>query len=219
VGGMEDLLTEGDFSFKEMHMLNPSAAAFSSASAMGVFRRVTQDVRIDISFVGAASMAARCLMGVAMYASQDSDVGDMLERMTRADMSKLQEGVSVLRSADLIAASHELAAVLRVSKHTLEIKDADKRKLEMSILQGKIQTLIHDAQLAFSKVETIQEKIRSIQIIITAQVLSAAGGERDEESIRCVMGCVFLLLLPPPPPLLLRMCSIAVVISHPCSRL
>ena len=35
--------------------------------------------------------------------------------------------------------------------------------------------------------ETVQEKIRAIQIIISAMVLSAAGGERDAATIRGYM--------------------------------
>ena len=95
--------------------------------------------------------------------------------------------MSVLRSAELIAASHELAAVLRVSSLNINIADPGKQKREIEILQGKIQTLIHDAQVAFSKLETVQEKIRAIQIIISAMVLSAAGGERDAATIRGYM--------------------------------
>ena len=154
-------------------------------SAMGTFNHIVSGIRIDISVSGAASMAARFLMNVAMHASKGSDIGDMMEKLMRTDMTKLQEGMSVLRSAELITASHELAAVLRVSN--INIADPGKQKREIEILQNKIQTLIHDAQVAFSKLETVQEKIRAIQIIISAMVLSAAGGERDAATIRGYM--------------------------------
>lgn len=179
-------LTAEDFSFAGVEG-NPSSSQFMGQSAMGTFNHIVSGIRIDISVSGAASMAARFLMNVAMHASKGSDIGDMMEKLMRTDMTKLQEGMSVLRSAELIAASHELAAVLRVSSLNINIADPGKQKREIEILQNKIQTLIHDAQVAFSKLETAQEKIRAIQIIISAMVLSAAGGERDAATIRGYM--------------------------------
>ena len=90
--------------------------------------------------VSVEEMASRA--SLAVLRPQRNPIRDVMKKFVQADMNKLQEGISVLRSAELIAASHQLRSVMNVWSTTiLKIEDPEKRKVEITQTEARIQEL------------------------------------------------------------------------------
>jgi len=115
--------------------------------------------------------------------TKGTDLGDWVQNLIKADMTKLQEGISVLVSKELLQAGDQLKALLRSIPIILEIKDDGERKDELAIFKQEALTIKDHTQGTYCTGDTVEEKIRAVQIVITTLIATHAAG-RNAETLR-----------------------------------
>ena len=157
------------------------------SSLMTVF---IDSFKLKISITASIEMAMRCLCGLAIFYSKGTDVGVWVETLCRHDTKTLENGISVIRCAHLNVASDQLERIMKKIPRLIKLKEKGDSiyTSESTVFQNLVQTLIHDADLAFHMVETVMKQIRAIQIQSTAIILSNSSYEKDPEMIRIDLG-------------------------------
>ena len=117
-----------------------------------------------------------------MQATKGTDIGDWVQKLIGKDMTELKAGMAVLRAADLRVAASELRTLLRTIRTILGMQDEKKRSSELEEFKHKARSVIGHAQEAFEKVETLEEKIRAVEIAVMA--ITASNPCREASVLR-----------------------------------
>jgi len=158
----ELVLSEEDFSLATLPTVNPSLKDFSASGAIGWLKEVVDGAEFKISITAPIEFAVRCFMNTAMRMTKGTDVGDWVQKLVKADMTRLQEGISVLLSKELKQASSQLTSLLNLVPTILEIEDEEERKIELNIFQQQALLTRDHAQGAYVTVKTVEEKILAV---------------------------------------------------------
>ena len=157
-----------------------------SENPMSTLASMVQGLNIHISMMLPIEFALRCLCKAFISYSKDTDIGQMVNVLLQHDTRALENGMNVLRSADLNTASDALDEVVMKIPTLIELKESRDANydVENGIFRDLIQTLLHDAKKAFNTVEYVNDQIRAVQLHCIALILSNSTGERSAKMIR-----------------------------------
>ena len=170
------VLSEEDFSLATLPTVNPSLKDFNASGTIGWLKEVVDGAEFKISITAPIEFAVRCFMNTAMRMTKGTDVGDWVQKLVKADMTRLQEGISVLLSKELKQASSQLTSLLNLVPTILEIEDEEERKIELNIFQQQALLTRDHAQGAYVTVKTVEEKILAVQIVVSTLIATHATG-------------------------------------------
>jgi hypothetical protein len=131
-------------------------------------------------------MAIRCFCNLAVKYTNDTDIGDLVAKFCKVDLSSLEDGINILLEVDLHTATDGLKKLLSIIPKLLEMKSNKYRELELFF--NSADNCVHDANKAFHSVRHYTEKIRCVQIECCATIATAATGEREPSIIRTLLG-------------------------------
>ena len=155
---------------------------------MSTLASMVQGLNMHISMMLPIEFALRCLCKAFISYSKDTDIGQMVNVLLQHDTRALENGMNVLRSADLNTASDALDEVVMKIPTLIELKE-----IMMQIMTSKPEfsrfssNVTNDAKKAFNTVEYVNDQIRAVQLHCIALILSNSTGERDE-MIRTELG-------------------------------
>jgi len=186
------------------NLLQAATSANLQSAFAGIGERFSQlasGIKMEFSLFMPVQLVFRVLMNGAAMCTKGTDIGVIIAKMTQSELTKMQEGISVLRSADLKTADDQLWQLLN-SMPTIQKKQAvgeiNKKMIKKGLKEfvSLADTCVHDANKAFNTVETPEQKIRAVVIACAAiQAKSVDDGNRDQALIRSALGAQIRKLL------------------------
>ena len=165
---------------------NPLARTFNSHSSLQKLKELFVDgFQLHVSFSFPIEAATRFISNMAVNITKGTDFGDCIENVLKADSTRLQEGVDRLLHQELQTAVHQLTGLLEKIPTILEIENEGERNEELTIFKGEVHKCKQNAQLALEVVQKPEERIRCVQIMVTALIATAAVPGRNA-AILCV---------------------------------